>query len=275
MKRVIAFLMTVMFAFMMIGCNQKQEDTTETQSSSEETTVANINEDNPKPSTEEPKKEENDKKSEKNNPSKRVIVIDPGHGVNGNKGMEKQSPDSNKMKIKDPGGAQGNTTGTPEYRVNLKVALKLKNLLEQNGMTVVMTKNTEKEAPGNIERAEVGNKNNAALEIRIHCDSSTNSKASGASMLVPDEIGYVKNAASLSNRYGETILNTVVSEVGMHNRGVVKRNDMTGFNWSKVPVVLIEMGFMSNTTEDKLLSTDNYQNKLAKGLCDGIIKCFA
>lgn len=47
---------------------------------------------------------------------------------------------------------------------------------------------------------------------------------------------------------------------------------MTGFNWSKVPVVLVEMGFMSNPTEDKLLNDDSYQNKLAQGLSDGIMK---
>lgn len=47
---------------------------------------------------------------------------------------------------------------------------------------------------------------------------------------------------------------------------------MTGFNWSKVPVILVEMGFMSNPNEDKLLSQDTYQDKLAQGLCNGIIE---
>ncbi|MGM9933770.1 MAG: N-acetylmuramoyl-L-alanine amidase, partial [Clostridium sp.] len=50
-------------------------------------------------------------------------------------------------------------------------------------------------------------------------------------------------------------------------------DDMTGFNWSKVPVILVEMGFMSNPEEDKLLSDEGYQNKLAQGLCNGIVKC--
>lgn len=58
----------------------------------------------------------------------------------------------------------------------------------------------------------------------------------------------------------------------MSNRGVIERNDLTGFNWSKVPVVLVEMGFMSNPEEDRLLSDDNYQNKLAEGLCKGIME---
>ena len=60
----------------------------------------------------------------------------------------------------------------------------------------------------------------------------------------------------------------------MKNRGITVSQDMTGFNWSKVPVVLIEMGFMSNANEDRLLTSDSYQNKLAQGLCDGISGVF-
>ena len=58
----------------------------------------------------------------------------------------------------------------------------------------------------------------------------------------------------------------------MKNRGVVQRTDLTAFNWSKVPVVLVEMGFLSNENEDKLLSNSSYQDKIAKGLFYGINK---
>lgn len=204
--------------------------------------------------------------------NKKVVVIDPGHSSHGNKGMEKLSPDSDVMKIKDPGGAQGDFTGTPEYVVAMSVALKLKSLLEQNQVTVIMTKTQDSDSPGNIERAEVGNSNNANLEIRIHCDSADSSSANGASMLVPQPIGYAKDISGISEKYGQTILDSLVADAGMKNRGVVKRDDLTGFNWSKVPVVLVEMGFMSNPQEDKLLNDDSYQNKLAQGLCDGILE---
>lgn len=204
--------------------------------------------------------------------NKKIVVVDPGHSSKGNKEMEKQSPDSDVMKIKDPGGAQGISTGTPEYVVAMSVSLKLKNLLEKNNVTVIMTKTKDYESPGNIERAEVGNANNADLSIRIHCDSADAQSARGASMLTPAPVGYAKNISSISNQYGQIILKDLVSTAGMNNRGVVERNDLTGFNWSKVPVVLVEMGFMSNPEEDKLLNDDNYQNKLAEGLCNGIIE---
>lgn len=202
---------------------------------------------------------------------KKVIVLDPGHSIKGNNGQEKLSPDSNTMKIKDPGGAQGIVTKTPEYVVAMKVAVKLKSLLEQNGFTVIMTKTKDSENPGNIDRAEVGNKNNADLVVRIHCDSSTSQSAKGASMLVPAPVGYAKAINDVSKKYGKTILNDLVATAGMNNKGLVERSDLTGFNWSKVPTVLVEMGFMSNPEEDKLLNQEEYQNKLASGLCKGIM----
>ena len=202
----------------------------------------------------------------------KTVVIDPGHGPGGNSEKEAQSPDSSIMKIKDGGGAEGINSKTPEYIITMNVGLKLKNLLEANGINVVMTKDDINLAPGNIERAEVGNNNNADLAIRIHCDSADVLSARGASMLVPAPVGYAENIAGISRTYGEVILNNLVSTVGMYNRGVIERSDLTGFNWSKVPVVLIEMGFLSNPEEDNLLNSDSYQEKLAQGLCNGILK---
>lgn len=201
----------------------------------------------------------------------KTIVIDPGHASHANLNKEANAPGSNVMKIKDGGGATGITTHTPEYAINMKVAMKLKNLLENQGYKVIMTKSENSVSLGNIERAEVGNSANAALVIRIHADSSTSSSVNGASLLVPAKINSNTNAISdISLKYGKIILNKLTSTVGMKNDGVVSRSDMTGFNWSKVPVVLVEMGFLSNSNEDKLLNSDSYQNKIASALANGI-----
>ena len=203
---------------------------------------------------------------------KKTVVIDPGHGPGGNSEKEAQSPDSGVMKIKDGGGAEGINSKTPEYVITMNVSLKLKSLLEANGINVIMTKEDINLAPGNIERAEVGNNNNADLAIRIHCDSADATSAKGASMLVPASVGYATDIAGISRTYGEIILNSLVANVGMYNRGVIERSDLTGFNWSKVPVVLIEMGFLSNPEEDSLLNDSSYQEKIAQGLCNGILE---
>jgi N-acetylmuramoyl-L-alanine amidase len=204
--------------------------------------------------------------------SETVIVIDPGHASVSSREKEQQAPGSTIMKVKEPGGAQGIITKTPEYLVNMEVAVRLRTLLQAKGYTVIMTKTDNKQMLGNIARAEVGNNANADLVIRIHADSNDNSSVKGASMLVPANNKYTGNIYNVSKKYGTTVLNTLIADIGMKNRGVVARDDMTGFNWSKVPVILVEMGFQSNVSEDKLLASSNYQDKIAKSLCEGIHK---
>jgi len=204
--------------------------------------------------------------------SDKVIVIDPGHASVTSLAKEQQAPGSNIMKIKEPGGAQGINTKTPEYVVNMAVAVRLKSLLEKKGYTVIMTKTQNKLMLGNIARAKVGNTAKADLVIRIHADSNNNSSVKGASMLVPADTKNTNAIYKTSKRYGAIVLNSLIGSIGMENRGVVERNDLTGFNWSVVPVILVEMGFQSNAYEDKLLATVNYQNKLSKALSEGIDK---
>lgn len=202
----------------------------------------------------------------------RVIVIDPGHADHADLSTEPIAPNSSEMKIKDGGGAEGVSTGTPEYEVNMRVAVSLENILQQNGYTVIMTKTSNSESPGNVDRAKIGNNANASLVIRIHADTSDDSSVKGASMLVPSAINdNTQKIYNESKRCGQIVLNTLTNEVGMKNRGIVETDQMTGFNWSTVPVILVEMGFLSNPDEDRLLSSSDYENKLAKGLADGII----
>nr|WP_207728631.1 N-acetylmuramoyl-L-alanine amidase [Clostridium botulinum] len=214
------------------------------------------------------KKEDKSKENLKN----KIIVIDPGHGSKSNLELERVSPDSEEKKIKDGGGADGVNSKTPEYLIAMDVASKLKETLQKEGYTVIMTKNKHSESLGNIERAEVGNKNNANLVIRIHADSADLEDAKGASMLVPSKKGYASEINQLSKKYGDILLREMVASANMNNRGVIEREDMTGFNWSKVPVVLVEMGFLSNAEEDKLLNTEEYKIKIVQGLTEGIKK---
>lgn len=206
------------------------------------------------------------------NPDNRVVVIDPGHANKSNHEKEPTAPGSSKMKIKDGGGAVGTFTKVPEYVVAMDVSMKLKALLEEKGFTVIMTKTEHEVSLGNVDRAQIGNEANAALVIRVHADSFTKASAHGASMLVPAKNQYTEAIYDESKRCGEIVINSMVKEAGMYNRGLVYTDNITGFNWSKVPVILVEMGFLSNEEEDKLLSTLEYQNKIAKGLADGIEK---
>ena len=199
-----------------------------------------------------------------------VIVIDPGHASSTSLVEEQRAPGSEIMKIKEPGGAQGIITKTPEYVVNMAVAVKLRSLLKGKGYTVIMTKTKNSQMLGNIARAKVGNVAKADLVIRIHADSNNDSSIKGASMLIPIDNKNTNAIYKTSKRYGQIIFGNLIKSIGMENRGVVERNDLTGFNWSKVPVILVEMGFLSNEEEDKELTTGTYQDKLAKALSQGI-----
>lgn len=66
----------------------------------------------------------------------------------------------------------------------------------------------------------------------------------------------------------------MVKNTGAKNRGVTRTDSMSGINWSKVPVTIIEMGFLSNEKEDKLLASSEYQKKIVQGMVNGINKYF-
>lgn len=217
---------------------------------------------------------DSDKEKTDGDNSSITIVIDPGHSSTGTSGNEPVSPNSSTTKLKDGLGATGSYTNIPEHKTNMSVALLVKKELLSKGYKVILTKQDVAESKSNIERAEVGNKNNADLVVRIHADSAEDSNANGASMHVPANNQYTASFYKISKSYGETILNTYVNEIGIKNRGIIERNDLTGFNWSKVPVVLIEMGFLSNKEDDNFVSNTANHPKIAKAIANGIDKCF-
>lgn len=223
----------------------------------------------------EDKKTKNEKDSKNENSSNsKIIVLDPGHSSTGTSGNEPISPNSSKTKLKDGLGATGIYTNIPEYETNMSIALLLKNQLELKGYHVILTKNSVNKSISNIERAQIGNKNNANLVVRIHVDSCEDSSVNGASIHIPANNEYTSNFYEVSKYYGKIILDTYTNKVGIRNRGVIERNDLTGFNWSKVPVVLIEMGFLSNKEDDMFVSDIENHTKIAQALGDGIDKCF-
>lgn len=205
--------------------------------------------------------------------NKKTIVIDPGHSSNPKSDNEPLYEGSTNMKVMDTIGACG-INGIYEYSINNDVAKLLKNDLESRGFNVVLTKDNVETDLSNIERAEIGNDNNADLVIRIHCDSFDDSSANGASMLVPANNSITGNIYNSSRKYGEIILNSYTNKVPIKNRGIVETSEMTGFNWSKVPIVLIELGFLSNQGDDSYISNSNNYQLMVSGIGEGIEKCF-
>ena len=85
---------------------------------------------------------------------------------------------------------------------------------------------------------------------------------------------YNGNLADKSYKLSKAILDNMVKKTGAKSRGVTKTDTMSGINWCTVPTTIIEMGFLSNEKEDKLLSSSDYQNKIIQGIVNGINEYF-
>jgi N-acetylmuramoyl-L-alanine amidase len=203
-----------------------------------------------------------------------VIVLDPGHDLRANLATEPIGPGSSMRKIKDGGGTHGVVSGLTEAELNLLVALRLRALLQHAGLRVLMTRTvTTRTSIGNVARARIANRAGAALFLRIHADGSTDPGTRGTHTLHPAfHRGWTDDVYAASKRAAKIVQSEAVRALGFPDRGLQERSDFTGFNWSNVPVVLVEMGFMTNPTEDRLLTTVAYQQRAAVGLCRGTLR---
>lgn len=185
------------------------------------------------------------------------ITIDAGHGGN----------DS---------GAIG-PTGVTEKSVTLRVALALQKILASEGATVYMTRTTDTEVSpkgadaSDIEelqaRCDVANQHDSDIFISIHMDSFTNGAAKGTT-------GYYYALGSKKSRdLADKVRAGVIDQIGTSSRGtqscnfyVVKHTDM--------PATLVEVAFISNPTEEKLMNSEDGVQKAAQGIADGIADFF-
>lgn len=154
------------------------------------------------------------------------------------------------------------------------MAQRLRPLLERAGVRVVMTRTrTAGTSMGNIARARIANRAGAALFLRIHADGSADRSVRGTHTLYPAlRRGWTDDIYVESRRAAATVQRELVRALGFPDRGLQERSDFTGFNWADVPVILVEMGFMTNATDDRLLATAAYQRRAALGLCRGTLR---
>lgn len=205
----------------------------------------------------------------------KVIAIDPGHQVKGNYEKEPEGPGAAEMKTKVSTGTQGGTTKVPEHQFNLELSLKLRDALTEGGYRVVMTRETAEVDISNAERAELANAADADIYIRIHADGAENPAANGISVLYPSEQNpYVAELSPDSKRLAQAVLDGMCEETGAKKRGIVERDDLTGINWAKMPVIVVEAGFMTNEAEEKKLVSAQYQALLVQGIVEGIQEYF-
>lgn len=211
------------------------------------------------------------KKSGKANKAKTtyVVGIDAGHQLRGNSATEPNGPGSSVMKAKVAGGTRGVSTGKPEYQLTIEIAKLLKKELVNRGYKVVMTRTKNDVDISNIERAQKLNEK-CDIAIRLHADGGASS-AHGASVLYPSAGNpYVGHLSEASKSLSQSVIDSYCAKTDISNRGLSVRDDLTGTNWSTIPVTLLEMGFMTNSFDDAYMSTEKGQANMVEGIADGI-----
>lgn len=259
-----ALLLAVITIFSLVGCTDKEEKpqnttevttavTTKATENTETTTTAES------PTTEKPKEL-----------TGRKIVVDAGHGCTEDY-LEPIAPGLDPTNPEGPGtGTCGVVTNIPEKDLTLQIALALQKELKNKGAEVVMIRSTQGTKLSLQQRSEIGNKAKADFSIRIHADGLDSPDAEGATLLYPGSQYVGSEVSTESKIIAETLIDSYCKETGLFNRGISERDDLTGFNFSTIPVVLIELGFMTNPAEDEKMANPNFQKKMVKGIVAGI-----
>ena len=188
-------------------------------------------------------------KEEKNTKAKTVIVVDPGHGG------------------EDPG--KVGTNDVLEKDLNLQIAKKVKKLLEEAGIKIVMTRENDKVPDVKKEdlnqRIQLINDTKPTLALCIHQNSYPDQAIRGAQVFYHTVTEEAEDAASIVQEELRTVDPT--------NKRQIKENDTYYMlKHTKVPTIIVECGFLTNPEEAEKLTQEEYQDVLAKAICEGIIK---
>ncbi len=203
-----------------------------------------------------------------------TVCVDPGHQGVAIGLKEPMGPGLSGTHHTTNGQAQGTVTRRMESVVVLEIGLKLRNALLEEGADVVMTRVDQNTAISNVRRAEIAAEGGADLFIRLHCDSVGNKNKRGIHVFIPLSSTYAKQVADAKTyrTYGDALFNAMSEATGVTKGGVTQNNSYVANNWATMPTFLVELGYMSNKDDDVMLSTEEYQEKVIRGMVNGLVE---
>ena len=141
---------------------------------------------------------------------------------------------------------------------------------------MVMTRTDNDTAISNMERAQYIAAQGAEIYVRIHANGDDSHTTSGALTMCPSPSNpYVAQLSEPSSKLSQDILDSYCAATGFQNLGVQYYDNMTGINWSTVPVTILEMGFMTNENDDTKMNNPEFQQTMVTGIVNGIDTYFA
>lgn len=201
---------------------------------------------------------------------KHVIVIDAAHQQKADTEKEPLGPGSSETKYKVTSGAAGVSTGTPEFKLNLAIALLLEEELKSRGYEVYMIRSTNDVTISDAERARLANINGEAV-IHIHANADESEGICGTMAFTPSSANsfVAKEVIEECEAFSKALITGLNNETGAKTWGVIANDNLTALNWTNIPASHVEVGYLSNGEEDRLLQTEEYRKKIATGLADG------
>lgn len=200
-----------------------------------------------------------------------VVVIDPGHQAKADLTLEPDGPGSTALKPKVAAGATGVTSGGRESVEVLAIAMRVRDALKAAGVDVVMVRTADDVSISNSARAKIGNAAHADLVVRIHQSFSSDGTVSGATTYYPSGNDWVRPIESRSRNAAQRIEDALAKATGARRRGIAGRSDLSGFNYSTVPSIMVEVGYLSNPDEDTKMATQAYRTRIGNGITSGVI----
>lgn len=275
MKRIISFSLLIIFLISFAGCGKSSENTESKEQSKATSQSVTATTHNTEKTTEKKTTENSTTKptEKKDKLSGFKVLLDAGHGCSGNyvEPKYKGASDSEVTYENSSTGTTGVVTKKREGDLTLEIALKLQKKLQNLGADVLMIR-TKKTTPMSlVQRAEYGNKHKVDLAFRIHADGLDDQSVNGASTLYPSAEHINNKIAEKSKNIASIIQREYIKSTGLADRGTVERNDLVGFNFTTVPCVLLELGFMTNPEDDRKMSDKKFQEKMVDGITNGMI----